>query len=618
MPENITQTVELEAALSPDYEKAFKSAQSMVDGLDKELGQLGKREQKLTELQSMRAKITKATAEGNVKEAKKLQSQYDRLASSLGVAGQDAKGLERELDALRRRQQELSQQRQPFADQLAMRRAANDVARLRANYERFRDPRVGRQLQLAEQRARDLGVTMRRSAGPLRNAAGNLRNMGMQSLESLPGMNKIAQVFGKLPPQAMVVTAAVVGTTAAIVGLGKAGLNTAKEMTSSLDELAKNSRALGINVESYQRLSYAMRRGGASDEQFSTALQTLTKRMDEASNGSKEALKQFKGLGITVDEIKNSNPEEMFLRLADSIAAIEDPVERAKEATRLFGGGGMRIAEAMSVGSDGLRALGKEAERTGNVATEAETKLAEDTADAMENMRMSFEGIKKEIGVAVMPVLLDAAKEVTGIISDNKTEIKNFVSNVIVPSAQAVTYIATGIVKVIRDIADAWSAGTEIFANGFAIWADIIDSMWGKAGELFDWLGEKWDGLVARVQGLPDAMRALGADLMNGLLDGIEEGLNALREKARDVPLLGRLVGDGPVKFGRVDFTQGQGLSWRSAGSSQGVTINNTIDARGAAPGAGADVQRAIAAGNGTAYGQMAKRFSQAGLVYGG
>jgi chromosome segregation ATPase len=281
MPENITQTVELEAALSPDYEKAFKSAQSMVDGLDKELGQLGKREQKLTELQSMRAKITKATAEGNVKEAKKLQSQYDRLASSLGVAGQDAKGLERELDALRRRQQELAQQRQPFADQLAMRRAANDVARLRANYDRFRDPRVGRQLQLAEQRARDLGVTMRRSAGPLRNAAGNLRNMGMQSLESLPGMNKIAQVFGKLPPQAMVVTAAVVGTTAAIVGLGKAGLNTAKEMTSSLDELAKNSRALGINVESYQRLSYAMRRGGASDEQFSTALQTLTKRMDD-------------------------------------------------------------------------------------------------------------------------------------------------------------------------------------------------------------------------------------------------------------------------------------------------------------------------------------------------
>ena len=90
MPENITQTVELEAALSPDYEKAFKSAQSMVNGLDKELGQLGKREQKLTELQSMRAKITKATAEGNVKEAKKLQSQYDRLASSLGVAGQDA------------------------------------------------------------------------------------------------------------------------------------------------------------------------------------------------------------------------------------------------------------------------------------------------------------------------------------------------------------------------------------------------------------------------------------------------------------------------------------------------------------------------------------------------
>ena len=617
MADKMTQTIELEAALSPDYEKAFKSAEKMVKDLDKELGALGKREQGLSQLQQKQSQITKATAEGNAKEVKKLTAQYERLAKSMGLAGADAKTLQAELARVQAERKRISDARKPFADQAAIHRSAVEVDRLRAAYDKFKDPRIAKQLKAAEAHAKALGVTFSRNVPKTKQMTSGLEAMAGSALQSLPGIGKVLKVFGKIPPQAIVATAAVVGLTAAIVGLGKAGLTQAKQTAASLDELAKNSRALGINVESYQRLSYAMRRGGASDEQFSAALQTLTKRMDEASGGSKEALKQFKALGLNVEDIKGKNPEEVFLKLADGIAAIEDPVERAKASTRLLGSGGMRVAEAMRVGSKGLRELGKEAEKTGNVATESETELAESTADALENMRMSFEGIKKEIGVAVMPVLKSASEDITRYISEHRGEIQSFVQYVVLPSAKAIVGAGRLVVGAISSIMEAWNAGQKIFALGFQQWDEWLSQAPEMASEALDIIGQKFDDFVDRAATLPDMLKNLAAEALNGLIESIEQGINELRQKAADVPLLGRLVGTGDVKFGRLE-TDGKTWADRAAerAASRSVTINNTIDARGAAPGAGADVSRAIAAGNGTAYGQIMKRFADSGLAY--
>ena len=619
MADKMTQTIELEAALSPDYEKAFKSAEKMVKDLDKELGVLGKREQGLSQLQKTQSQITKASAEGNTKEVKKLTAQYERLANSMGLAGADAKTLQAELARVQAERKRISEARKPFADQLAMRRSAVEVERLRAAYDKFKDPRIAKQLQVAEARAKALGVTFGNGAPKARQLSKSIEAMGSSAFQSIPGMSQLSQLFGKIPPQAMIAVGSIAAVTAAVVGLGKASLEQAKQTATSLDELAKNSRALGINVESYQRLSYAMRRGGASDDQFSSALKTLTKRMDEASEGSKEALKQFKALGLNIQDIKGKNPEEVFLKLADGIAAIEDPVERAKASTRLLGSGGMRVAEAMRVGSDGLRALGKEAEKTGNVATESETELAEATVDAMENMRMSFEGIKKEIGVAVMPVLKSASEDITRYIIEHRGELQNFVQNVVLPSAEAVAELAKGAVKAISWVVEKWDAGTQIVKNGLEIWGNIFDGIKTAGSEALDYLGKKFDDFVDRAATLPAVLKNLGAEALNAFIASIEEGINELRQKAADVPLLGRLVGSGDVKFGRLD-TDGKTWAERSAerAAARSVTINNNIDARGAAPGAGADVQRAVAAGNGTAYGQMARRFADSGLAYGG
>lgn len=613
MPENIVQTIELEAALSPDYEKAFRAAEGQVKQLDSQLKSLGAREKDLAQLARLRADADKAAADGDIRAQRRLDAQYARLAERLGMTGQSAAQLDAELRRVRADQERLTRQREPFAAQLRAREAARDVDRLRAAYERFRDPRIARQLAVAEQRARSLGVTFGRQKKPVSEIGQNLRQLGLDAAQSAPGMGRLLSVFGKLPPQAVVVVGALAAVGAATVGLGKKTLELGVQTATTYDEIGKNARALGVSVESYQRLAYAMRQGGVADAQFSDALKTLNQKMDEAARGSKEARQSFKNLGVSVGDIKSKNPEEIFLQLADGIAKIDDPAQRAKASMQLFGGSGLRVAEAMRGGSAALRQLGKDAEKSGNVLSGEQTQLAEDTTAAMERMRMGFEGIKNQIGAQVMPIVMRAAQDITQYLDEHSEDIRRFTADILLPTAEAVATVASGAVRAIGWVMETWQAGSQIVENTLHFWIDeapgIASDLWArlqaKASEMWEW-----------ISGIPARLRQLGADAINSLLAGLKEKYNDLKAFVADLPLVGRLAGkgggaDAGPAFGAAEVTPARA-------SAPQLTINNTIDARGAAPGAGADVQRAIDAGRGMAYDALAGAWARDGLAYGG
>lgn len=611
MPENIVQTIELEAALSPDYEKAFRAAEGQVKQLDAQLKSLGAREKDLAQLSKLRAEADKAAADGDVRAQKRLESQYGKLSERLGMAGKSAQQLDDELKRVRAEQDKLTRARAPFAAQLKAREAARDVDRLRAAYEKFKDPRIARQLAIAETRAKSLGVTFAKQKAPASAIGERLRQLGVDAAQSAPGMNRLVSVFGKLPPQAAIVVGALAAVGAATVGVGKKTLELGIQTATTYDEIGKNARALGISVESYQRLAYAMRQGGASDAQFSDALKTLTQKMDEAASGSKEARANFAKLGVSLADVRSKNPEEIFLQLADGIAKIDDPVQRAKTSMTLFGGSGMRIAEAMRGGSEALRQLGKDAEKSGNVLSEEQTQLAEDTTAAMERMRMGFEGIKNQIGAQVMPIVMQAAQDITKYLDEHGEDLRRFTGDVLIPTAEAVASLATGAVKAIGWVVDKWRAAVEIFSNGLKFWAEdvpaIADDVWRR-------ITAKVDDLWGYITGIPARLRQLGSDAIDSLLAGLKSKYNELKKFVADVPILNNFIGnaDNAPAFGENASI--------GAGNAQNTTIvvNNSIDARGASPGAGADVQRAINAGNGTAYSALTERFAKSNLAYGG
>jgi hypothetical protein len=442
-------------------------------------------------------------------------------------------------------------------------------------------------------------------------------------------MSKAALVIGGF---AAVGTAAV-ALTKKMWDLGVSTIKTA-------DEIAKTSKQLGINAEAFQEFAWAVGLGGASEQDLSSGLQQLNKQMEAATAGNSKAQKAFKSLGISMDEVKSMNTEEMFVRISDALSQVDDVTAKTKTTMDLFGGSGVKLAEAIKGGSAALDEMRKEARESGYVLSNDELERAEEAADNYERAMMQVKGALRAVGVEVMPMINKGLLKFVDLVRENKDEIRSFVKG-----------LGDGLrfaIKIIRGVRDAFSAASEIITGGLEWWKnDIIQ--YGQTcvriaeaiGHGFvvakDWIveafgiaydavsgfftsvGEWWDGVLddasEAIDGikeyfsnLPSAIMdefdalatSLGewwsgvkssasqwvSELVDSLVGFIMDKLNWLSDSLKSIPLIGQLLEDEPAIA-------------KGSGGSVTINVNNSVDARGAAPGAGSEIARAVRASDG-------------------
>ena len=80
-------TIEITAALSPEYQAAFQAATDVIKRTQKELRAGSKELADLTRMQDAHALAARARAEGDEKAAAKAQAQYDKLAAKMKMSG---------------------------------------------------------------------------------------------------------------------------------------------------------------------------------------------------------------------------------------------------------------------------------------------------------------------------------------------------------------------------------------------------------------------------------------------------------------------------------------------------------------------------------------------------
>ena len=118
---------------------------------------------------------------------------------------------------------------------------------------------------------------------------------------------------------------------AAAVGLGFF----VQEIADMSNQLVDASTATGISVEILGGLRIAAEGAGLQFENLERSLIKLPKTMKDAQAGSKRAQRAFLDLGISVDELGDSN--EVFLKIASSLSKVESAEKKAAAAAELFG-----------------------------------------------------------------------------------------------------------------------------------------------------------------------------------------------------------------------------------------------------------------------------------------
>ncbi len=217
----------------------------------------------------------------------------------------------------------------------------------------------------------------------------------------------LGSVLGKLGPAGLIAGASIaalgVGITALVMPVARVG-----------DEFFKLSQKTGVSVEALTALDYAAKLSDVTTEGLTKALQKLSVAMFDTLVNGQEGSAALKALGVSaMDAHGQIRPTEaVLLDLAEKFADMPDGADKAALAVKLFGKEGLAIIPFLNQGREGITALMEEAQRLGLVMSEDVARASEVFNDNLTRLSAIFEGVQRQIGAAVIPILADFTEQV--------------------------------------------------------------------------------------------------------------------------------------------------------------------------------------------------------------
>lgn len=262
-------------------------------------------------------------------------------------------------------------------------------------------------------------------------------------------------------------------SVAAIQQLGVA----VRDAANKLGDLKDAAEIIGITTDALQELQYAAQLSGVSADVLQGSLQKLTKNLGDAAMGGTSAKKSLEELGLSGSELSAIPLDQALSRIADKLAAVQNPAQRATLAVDLFGKSGLAMVNMLADGSAGLEAMAAEAQSLGVVINRDVIYNAAEAADKLDAMSMVVSANLTAALVNLMPFVIDAAQ---GIASLTKA-VNDFLfagTQRQVASNNALAYAATATGEV-RDAYLAYGAAVNK-VNSLNTDAPIFDARSGQ------------------------------------------------------------------------------------------------------------------------------------------
>lgn len=195
------------------------------------------------------------------------------------------------------------------------------------------------------------------------------------------------------------------------------------ELAKSGDKIAKTSRLVGLSVKDYQAFSSAAKHAGMSTEEMDNALRRFNVNLGKARSGDKTAFKMFDSIlgGKNLSEFRNA--PSLIGAIADSYQKLGTAEQKAFVSQELFGKSGLKMAELLSQGDEGIKKLIADFDTLGGGFSEAGAKDAEEFVDRLQEMKETVNSVKIAVATSLFPTFIDMFKEIGGYIRENRETI---------------------------------------------------------------------------------------------------------------------------------------------------------------------------------------------------
>lgn len=234
-----------------------------------------------------------------------------------------------------------------------------------------------------------------------------------------------------------------VGTAAitAVAALGGLGINAA----TTAEQFADLSTKTGMSAESLQEWNYASDILGSSLDTITGAQSRLVRSMSaaqeqtglfseklsEANANSWDNLeagdvvlgdmaKAFQTLGVSVTDSNGNlrDSEAVFSDALEALGGVGNEAERDALAMQIFGKSAQELNPLIKAGSGEIAKLKQEAHEMGAVMSEEDVAAASAFKDQLDGLKLGFQGIVAQIGLAFIPGLSGIATQAKGYLTD--------------------------------------------------------------------------------------------------------------------------------------------------------------------------------------------------------
>jgi hypothetical protein len=206
-----------------------------------------------------------------------------------------------------------------------------------------------------------------------------------------------------------------------LAGISIGGLAAmARSAVDAVGGLGELADAAGVSTDALQAFQYAATQVGLSNEELQRSLAALTRRISDAAIGEQQAQQAFRRLGIEFrDASGNARATEAVIAdLAERIAELSDPAERAAAATALFGDRlGQRMIPFLAQGREGLERLIGEALRFGAIADADLIAKADEASDKIAALERAFSSLARNLLAQVAPALSTVANAINRVMT---------------------------------------------------------------------------------------------------------------------------------------------------------------------------------------------------------
>lgn len=177
-----------------------------------------------------------------------------------------------------------------------------------------------------------------------------------------------------------------IGPTVAAAFVVKELVQFGGEALRTADEISDLSDKIGISGEAVQALQQVSKETGIEFTQFEGAILKANKASIEARAGNKGLQDAFENLGISIDDLSRMNPEELFSRVAGSMANANGDAETLSSVFEIIGSkSGPALQAALEkLGSEGLDNTIAKFKEMGLVISDQSVKALAESQDKIE------------------------------------------------------------------------------------------------------------------------------------------------------------------------------------------------------------------------------------------